>query len=134
MNQNKFLNLIMSELNEDDFGKSVYMIIKPKQGWNLLISSAITEVLIDRGYTFITNSFSNTENPPLTVQRLINALGDYHHNSEIAFEIYAYDGKLNNQIVIASDIKDTDIRFSRDREFFFIEVSIDYIRRDYSVD
>ena len=134
MTQNKLYNIIMSLIDDSDFGKFAYISVKPKQGWELSLTAPITNILNDYKYTFISNAFSDGDAYSFfKVQRFIESLSEYkYRNSDIAFEIYSYNGKTNEQIVIVSDISESDIKIVKNDCDFIIEISIDYIKPSYS--
>ena len=133
MTRNKFLNIIMANITEDDFNKPVSISIRSKLGWTMAIHSPVTNILNDEGFTYISNAFSDTEdNHIFTIQRIINSLGEYkRHDFSIVFEIYSYNGKSNEQIVIVSEMSDSDIAIIKDDAVILIEILTDYIRPIY---
>lgn len=127
----EFLDLFVK--SNTNLTKQVKLNIKPKGGWIFELNCPITNVLCDGDdYVFISNSFSKTD-PVLTVVNFIDKLTDCsdYDDKPVVFEIYAWDGTSNEQILITF-AEDSDISFTETEDSVIITLLINEIYSCYS--
>lgn len=106
LTKEKFIQFLKE--NVHDHGLNTKMLIIPNKGWEYELGAYITNIAFEpNGYNiaFISNAFSQDE-PPLTIEEIINKLSEDDECKYIAFEIYALDKKTNTHEQIVSTSSD----------------------------
>ena len=132
MTKNKFFNIIMENLSDDDYSKNVLLSIKSKQDLNVSFTSPIIELLIDKTERtmLISNAYGYLDYPTMTVQSFIDVLGSgYNLSYPIVFEIYDYSEKISKIIASVYDATESDITVLKSDDNFIIEVITDKIKK-----